>query len=519
MIDIKKYNGVIPDIPDPRDYFVTTTPAQEFPMPIVLPMSRVLDQGKAGRCNTKCDQSGAELCFGKNMSDNLNYGEIVGSMPGSSPRASAQFLIDVGMPSEADDPCNTLETPEIKEYVKARRTKLTTAAKPHRFERYAFLHTVDQIKSVMLQAQKLKGLYIKFTMPYGGPLPDQYGFWDLKSIVNPIGYHEVYIASNEMHGCRQGLIETVKVKNSWGEKWGNKDSGSLMGNAWNGNGYFWTDWEGVLKLDNVIAVWPYAQEQEDDTPIIDGVTFHRSIRLKSPLMQGEDVRWVQERLIAHGITVGVDGKYGEQTEKAVKAFQLAKRLTVDGVVGPVTWAALEKDREQDKPLPDPDPDLRTALRADFRAHLYDALCDIYVWGGQGQTAITESIIKAKETSTTNASRAIAFWKKQLAAGMTGLRMWDCSGLIARWLMDHNLSARDVNCNGLWAMCEEVSIGALQPLDLLFRDKDGDKHHVGVYMGEGLVIEAKGRDDGVVIRGIYAGGKTYWTNAGRLRCLK
>jgi len=45
------------------------------------------------------------------------------------------------------------------------------------------------------------------------------------------------------------------------------------------------------------------------------------------------VRWVQDRLNVHGYKVDNDGKYGAQSEKAVRAFQLAKGLAVDGVVG------------------------------------------------------------------------------------------------------------------------------------------------------------------------------------------
>ena len=38
--------------------------------------------------------------------------------------------------------------------------------------------------------------------------------------------------------------------------------------------------------------------------------------------------------------LAVDGAFGPQLERAVKQFQQGAGLTVDGIVGPATWAAL-----------------------------------------------------------------------------------------------------------------------------------------------------------------------------------
>ena len=38
---------------------------------------------------------------------------------------------------------------------------------------------------------------------------------------------------------------------------------------------------------------------------------------------------------------GVDGRYGAKTESAVKDLQLRFQVTIDGVVGPQTWAIID----------------------------------------------------------------------------------------------------------------------------------------------------------------------------------
>lgn len=60
---------------------------------------------------------------------------------------------------------------------------------------------------------------------------------------------------------------------------------------------------------------------------------------------GTDVLRLQRILVMNKLLdyTGIDGNFGAQTEAAVKAFQQSNGLTVDGIVGPLTWQALPAD--------------------------------------------------------------------------------------------------------------------------------------------------------------------------------
>lgn len=62
--------------------------------------------------------------------------------------------------------------------------------------------------------------------------------------------------------------------------------------------------------------------------------------------EGNVVATLQGALIGHGYSCGsygADGDFGPATEKAVRAYQKAHGLDVDGIVGTKTWGALLKD--------------------------------------------------------------------------------------------------------------------------------------------------------------------------------
>lgn len=72
-----------------------------------------------------------------------------------------------------------------------------------------------------------------------------------------------------------------------------------------------------------------------------------TVKVDMPILRkgdtGEAVKTLQRLLLALGYKMdgyGVDGSFGPATEKAVKQFQKANKLVVDGVCGIDTWTAI-----------------------------------------------------------------------------------------------------------------------------------------------------------------------------------
>lgn len=144
---------------------------------------------------------------------------------------------------------------------------------------------------------------------------------------------------------------------------------------------------------------------------------------------------------------------------------------------------------------------------------------IYVWGGNGENLLCidnpDAWIRKKETSTANAKRAMALFTARRMRGIDPIRAFDCSGLVYWCNTQAKIGYGDKNANGYWRECEPVD--ELMPGDLVFHHNGLKCTHVGIYIGDGQVVESIGRDEGVVITTEKSRkDKGYWNRRGRLK---
>jgi len=206
--------------------------------------------------------------------------------------------------------------------------------------------------------------------------------------------------------------------------------------------------------------------------------------------EGDDIQSFQEQLVELGYLESnqVTSYYGTDTVDAVKSFQHRNYLTKDGKAGEQTLEAINS------------PDARVSYTKE-------------------QEIIAE---KKKQAALARASssegridKLIAAAKKQLGdpyiLGKTGPDTFDCSGLVVYCLHQANVYTRRLNAAGLskttsWTKISDID--NVQRGDLLFFKSDDSSGigHVGIYIGNGEMIDASSANGKVVRRGAKT---SYW----------
>ena len=105
-------------------------------------------------------------------------------------------------------------------------------------------------------------------------------------------------------------------------------------------------WGPATRKALIMSVQRGCNQAYGSSLVVDGILGPKTEAAIRTLRSGDDnaaVWSLQAALMAHGYSVGgIDGKFGGNTDSAVRAFQRDHGLTVDGLAGEKTFAALCK---------------------------------------------------------------------------------------------------------------------------------------------------------------------------------
>ena len=254
-------------------------------------------------------------------------------------------------------------------------------------------------------------------------------------------------------------------------------------------------------------------------------TFTRTLKR---YMVGDDVRAVKDKLVELGyLAKATHNRYGNDTYRAVKAFQNENGLEADGIVGILTWNALMKG---EKPEPSPgidipdhiSPTARKLIGADLAtvSTIRQQICltalkyavdpntsptlmrAFYIRGGNlylkdgtlnvmTETKLNNYFKKSQYEPYFDGGRKELMLRQAKAQGYT-VPGADCSGMIVGLWIHHGIQKGgfDANANKLYSSyC--VPTSSPRPGDLAWRSG-----HIGLVVGGGYVVEDVGGAYGI-----------------------
>ena len=202
------------------------------------------------------------------------------------------------------------------------------------------------------------------------------------------------------------------------------------------------------------------------------------VALASPTLsrnsRGNDVLTLQKKLYLIGYEITeLDGIYGNETERAVAAFQHDHKISVTGIVTNVTWRALRKAKEKKgRVLP---PLKGTSTDVDTKKSTTLApFGKTFITGKQGKQIV---------------STAQKFMGVPYVFGGTTPKGFDCSGLLQYVFKMHGVSIPRL-ADEQYNLGKEAKKNQLTAGDLVFfTTYTSGVSHCGIYIGDGKFLHA------------------------------
>lgn len=152
-------------------------------------------------------------------------------------------------------------------------------------------------------------------------------FYEMQSSFN--GIWKMMLSSNDLYACTKELLYTwenpfektnnMKVRYGYAQGW----------------------YETLAKNEDDIDNVPTDSDQQSK-PDSSGLNKKLDIRMIDMNMEGPDVKLAQAALVCWGYNILVTGIFGKEMDEKVRDFQKGSGLSIDGVIGPMTWKALLK---------------------------------------------------------------------------------------------------------------------------------------------------------------------------------
>ena len=148
---------------------------------------------------------------------------------------------------------------------------------------------------------------------------------------------------------------------------------------------------------------------------------------------------------------------------------------------------------------------------DLVAYVRAAVGGGYVWGAGGETCSLSFREKKAEQYPAQSKNILGICKK-----WDGLKVWDCAGLIRAAFRELGI-LKATGATTIWKTWAFLETGTIDTLPdepgiaLFFAASPAAKtmNHIGVTVGSGMAVDAKGSNSGVVLKPVAGHKWTHW----------